>query len=106
MHKKMKEDQYELARKNLWHKGTFLLGEKKIVMASLIRDEDTRPLKVPWWRGKEIYLIGVDVNGNFLLRHCDGSVRYWSHETQSEQKIALSVHEFVSGLIENEEWSA
>ena len=50
-----------------------------------------------------MFLIGVDLDGNFLLRHCDGSVRYWNHETQSEQKIASSVREFVSGLSESEE---
>ena len=99
----MKSDQYELARNNLWLRNTYLSDAKKIIVACLIRDEDTRPLTAPWWKGKEVYLIGVDLDGNFLLRHCDGSVRYWNHETQSEQIIASSVREFVSGLTESEE---
>jgi len=32
-----------------------------------------------WWRGKEVCIIGADLEGNFLLRHCDGTVRYWDH---------------------------
>jgi len=96
-------DQFELARKNLWLRNIFLYGGEKIVLACLIRDEDTRPLKVPWWKRKEVYLIGVDLDGNFLLRHCDVSVRYWDHEAQSEQKIASSVDDLVFELTESEE---
>lgn len=106
MHKEINNDQYEKARENLWFRNTYLYGATKIVLACLIRDEDTRPLKAPWWKGKEVYLIGVDLDGNFVLRHCDGSVRYWRHETQSEKTISPSVREFVSRLSECDEWLA
>jgi hypothetical protein len=99
----MKLDQLDNANKDLWLKNTFNHGDKKIVLACLIRSEDIRPLKAPWWRGKEAYLIGVDVTGNFILRHCDGSVRYWSHEAQADEILAPSVRDFIKGLSEGEE---
>ncbi len=33
------------------------------------------PLVAKWWRGKAVSIVAVDVDGNFFLRHCDGSVR-------------------------------
>ena len=96
----MNPDFTEKARMNLWLKNTYHHNGQKIVLACLIRNEDIRPLKAPWWKGKEVSLIGVDLNGNFLLRHCDGSVRYWAHNSQSEQIIASSVKSFVQGLSE------
>ena len=58
-------------------------------------------LRVPWWRGKEVNLLGVDADGNFFLRHCDGSVRYWVHAEQRDVVVAKSVKEFVSALRED-----
>jgi hypothetical protein len=40
------------------------------------------------------------VDGNFFLRHCDGSVRYWEHKAQADAIIARSVREFLSKLVE------
>jgi hypothetical protein len=54
-----------------------------------------------WWRGKSVTIIGVDVDGNFFLRHCDGSVRYWEHSKQSDCVVAKSVKEFASRLRED-----
>jgi hypothetical protein len=68
----------------------------KIVV--LVRLEDSRPLYVSWWKKKQAYLLGADENGNFLLHYCDGSIRYWNHQTQSELKIAASIREFLKGL--------
>lgn len=59
------------------------------------------PLIAEWWRGKEATIIGADVNGNFFLRHCDGSVRYWDHSKRSDVVVAKSVKEFASGLRED-----
>jgi hypothetical protein len=63
-------------------------------LAFLIREKDWRPLSAPWWRGKEVYVIGGDVDGNFFLRHCDGTVRLWDHRKQSDTIIAKSVRDF------------
>jgi hypothetical protein len=77
---------------------TFVHGGRDIVIVCLIRESDWRPLKAPWWRGKEVYVIGADVDGNFLLRHSDGTVRYWHHQTQTDEVLARSVREFASAL--------
>lgn len=56
------------------------------------------PLVAEWWRGKEVTIIGADVNGNFFLRHSNGSVLYWEHSKRSFVVVAKSVKEFASGL--------
>ena len=95
----MTEDEaVEKARKNLWAKNKIQAGDKTVVVACLIRPEDTRPLHAPWWRGKEVYLIGADIDGNFFLRHCDGTVRLWDHSKQVDEVIAKSVREFATSL--------
>ncbi len=71
-----------------------------MVIACLVREEDWKPLKADWWKGKEVYLIGADLNGNFFLRHCDGSVRYWDHKLQADLVIAQSVRNFAAGIVE------
>lgn len=94
----MEDEALERARKWLFAKRSFRHGDRTLVVACLIRGEDIRPLDAPWWRGKEAYLLGADLNGNFFLRHCDGSVRYWDHSLQKDEIIAKSVREFVSAL--------
>jgi hypothetical protein len=59
------------------------------------------PLIAKWWRGKQVTIIGVDVDGNFFLRHSDGSVRYWEHSKKSDSVVAKSVKEFASKLRED-----
>jgi hypothetical protein len=83
-----------------WHRRIFRHGGREIVVACLIRTADWRPLKAPWWSGKEVSIIGADLDGNFLLRHSDGSVRLWDHRAQNDAVLAPSVREFVAGLVE------
>ena len=59
------------------------------------------PLIAKWWRGKQVTIIGADVDGNFFLRHSDGSVRYWEHSKKSEAVVAKSVKEFTASLRED-----
>ncbi len=47
---------------------------------------------------KEVCIIGADLSGNFLLRHCDGSVRYWDHQSQADVVLAPSIRDFVARL--------
>lgn len=93
-------DPIDRAVRQLHERRTFRHGERSIVIACLIRTDDWRPLKAAWWRGKEAYIIGSDLNGNFLLRHCDGTVRYWDHQLQADEVIVPSVRDFVSGIVE------
>lgn len=69
-----------------------------MTIACLIRTADWRPLTAPWWQGKEACIIGADLDGNFFLRHCDGSVRYWDHRLQADTVVAPSVRVFVSRI--------
>lgn len=94
----MEDEAIERARQALVMKRRFQFDDESLVIACLIRGEDVRPLDAPWWRGKEVYLLGVTIDGNFILRHCDGSVRYWNHAKQADVVIAKSVREFLSAL--------
>ena len=76
------------------------VGEREVEVALLVRTQDWRPVKAEWWRGKEASVIGADLHGNFFLRHCDGSVRYWDHAVGTDTIIARSVREFVASLQE------
>lgn len=67
-----------------------------------MRESDWRPLDAPWWKGKQVSLVGVDTYGNFFLRHPDGSVRWWSHESQVDLVVAKSVGEFAAIVFEGE----
>jgi hypothetical protein len=93
-------DPIDAAIRNLWLRPRFLHGERHIIIACLVRTPDWRPLKAPWWHGKEVCVIGADLEGNFLLRHCDGTVRYWDHRLQVDAVLAPSIRDFVSKLVE------
>ena len=92
-------DSIDKAIDRLWQRRSFRFGDCDLEVACLIRKSDWRPLKAPWWRKKEACIIGVDLNGNFFLRHCDGSVRYWDHQAQADSIIADSVREFLGNLL-------
>jgi hypothetical protein len=61
----------------------------------------TPPLEAYWWRGKQVHIVAVDVDGNFFLRHCDGSVRYWDHSKKEDVVAFKSVKEFASAFKED-----
>jgi hypothetical protein len=83
---------------NLGVQRIFRHNGQVIELACLVRTADWRPLAAPWWRGKEVCIIGADLEGNFLLRHCDGSVRHWRHQTQADVVVAKSVREFAEHI--------
>ena len=83
---------------NFWKRTYALDADRTLTIAFLIRANDWRPLDAPWWAGKQVSIIGADIDGNFFLRHCDGSVRYWSHVKQGDEVIAASVNEFCKRL--------
>ena len=97
----MKQDTQNLtikAIKSLPLKNCYQFENRIIILACLLRQEDQRPLKASWWRGKEVSIIGADIYGNFILRHCGGSVRYWIHSENKEIKIAVSIKSFLLSL--------
>ena len=77
---------------------TFRHDGRTMTIALLVRDADARPLDAPWWRGKQVSIIGVDLDGNFFLRHSGGAVLYWDHRLQTDTVIAPSVREFVERI--------
>ncbi|HEV2611528.1 MAG TPA: hypothetical protein VGU61_14760 [Noviherbaspirillum sp.] len=97
-------DAYENARtKFFWQRCVHLLDGRKSTVAILLRQEDWRPLDAPWWREKQASIIGADIDGNFFLRHCDGSVRFWDHKLQVNIVVAPSVQEFAQMITEGDE---
>jgi hypothetical protein len=91
-------DPIDRALARLWPHRTFRHGERTMTIACLIRTVDWRPLDAPWWRGKEVSIIGVDLDGNFFLRHSGGAVLYWDHRLQTDTVVAPSVREFVERI--------
>jgi hypothetical protein len=59
-----------------------------------------RPLRIDWWRGKQVYLIGEDVDGNYIVRHCSGAVYYFDLNNKKSTEISNSVKDFLSKLTE------
>ena len=94
-------DAIDRALESLHDRRLVSLPDREVIVACLIRKADWRPLKAPWWTGKEVCIIGADTSGNFFLRHCDGGVRYWDHTAGTATTIAPSVMAFCDGLHSN-----
>jgi hypothetical protein len=73
-------------------------GGRRVRVMFLLPESLWRPIKASWWKGKESYLIGGDEHGNYILRHCDGTVRLWDHSHGVDEVLAPSVRTFVDGL--------
>ena len=96
-------DVFEAARTRFfWRRVVQLPGDRWVDVALLLREEDWRPLDAHWWRGKQVSIIGADVDGNFFLRHPDGSVRLWDHKSQADIVVAPSVREFARQITEGQ----
>ena len=91
-------DAFDQAFRQLWHRKMIRVAGKSVALAFLIREQDWRPLSAPWWTGKQVSVIGADVDGNFLLRHSDGSVRYWDHGAKTDTLVAKSVNTFAEQI--------
>ena len=64
---------------------------------------DSPPLKAEWWSGKEVHIIAIDIDGNFFLRHCDGSVRYWNHIKANDIVAFRSIKDFAYSFREDQD---
>ena len=100
----MKQDPLPKAITSLGVRRIFRHDDKVYKIACLLREEDWRPLQADWWVGKEVCIIAADLSGDFFLRHCDGSVRYWNHSAQADSKVAASVRDFVTQLEMDDEF--
>ena len=93
-------DPLDQAVSHLGWRRTFRNGELEIKIACLVRSADLRPLQGSWWRGKEVCVLGADLDGNLLLAHCDGTVRLWDHRARADTVLAPSIRVFVAGIKE------
>jgi hypothetical protein len=84
--------------KKLYLANTFRAGPHEIRLLFLLPETLWRPLKARWWTGKEASIIGGDEHGNYVLRHCDGSVRFWEHSRGADEILAPSVRSFFDQL--------
>ena len=91
-------ESFDRALGRLYAQRIFRYKGRTMTIALLVREADWSPVLAPWWRGKEACIIGADLDGNFFLRHCDGSVRFWDHRLQADIVIAPSVREFVAKI--------
>jgi hypothetical protein len=93
-------DPMEKAIRSLGWRNKVRCDDRVVQIACLVREDDWRPLKAEWWRGKEVCVIGAALDGGFFLRHCDGSVRLWDHNSKIDSIVAPSVREFVARIEE------
>ena len=77
-------DLIDKAISRLGVRNTFPFGDRNLVVACSIRSATGDRSRLSSG-AKRAYIIGADLNGDFLLRHCDGSVRYWHHNTQARR---------------------
>ena len=82
----------------LYLANTFRSGGREIRLLFLLPESLWRPLDARWWKGKEVCIIGGDEDGNYVLRHCDGTVRFWDHGRGSDETVAPSVRSFLDQL--------
>ena len=83
---------------NLGVKGTIQHNGERIRLVCLIRAEDRRPFQAIWYSEKEAYLVAVDENGHFFLRHSGGYIFKLDSITQKEEHIAKSETDFLRSI--------
>jgi hypothetical protein len=92
------ESEEEIVKKavdRLWPYRAFSFGDSEVILAFLLPVPMWRDVRDFWWKGKFASLIGGDWNGNFFLRHSDGTVSYWLQTDRRDTVAAGSVREFI-----------
>ncbi len=83
----------------LFRDDTLPVGDRQVRVLFLLPSTLWRPLRASWWTGKEACIIGGDEQGNYILRHCDGTVRLWDHTRGKDEVLTPSVRAFFNGLV-------
>ncbi|GAA5445413.1 hypothetical protein Misp06_03616 [Microbulbifer sp. NBRC 101763] len=86
------------AIKNLGMIRLIKLGDREIRLAILLKEEDWKHLAAPWWRGKSASIVGVDLDGNFILCKSSGAFILWDHQLSSEIPTSNSLDGMLSKL--------
>jgi len=92
----MNPKQLENSIKNLGIKRVINFNGTVLKLACLLREEDRRPFQAEWWKGKQSYMIAVDDNGHFYLRHCGGYIFKVDPVTKQQEILAKNEEEFLS----------
>lgn len=91
-------DQLNKAIKNLGMIRLLRLENRESRLAILLNKEEWRHLAASWWRGKSASIVGVDLEGNFILCKSSGEFVLWVHQLSSEIHISKNITEFLSKL--------
>ncbi len=89
-------DPIQKAKGDLWRTHNVSIGGSTSQIVLLIPANERIPFEVQWWRKKEASIVAVDIDGNFFLRYCDGSILLLKQGSKSLQMIAKSEKEFIS----------
>lgn len=91
-------EQLKKAIKNLGMIRLLKLESREIRLAILLNKEEWKHLSASWWRGKSASIVGVDLEGNFILCKSSGEFVLWVHQLSSEIYISHNLTEFLSKL--------
>lgn len=94
-------DPFERAMVRLWPHRTFRHSERNMAIACLIRTADWRPLDAPWWRGKEVCIIGADLDGNFFCGIAMGQFGIGITDCRPKQLLHRVCESLLRGLNED-----
>ncbi|MCW8943716.1 MAG: hypothetical protein OQL27_03020 [Sedimenticola sp.] len=91
-------DQLNKAIRNLGMNRLMRLKDRDVYLAVLLRKEEWKHLSAPWWLGKSASIVGVDLDGNFVLRKSSGEFVLWDHKLSNEIAISNSLKGMLSML--------
>ena len=91
-------DRLNKAIENLGMIRLLKLGGRNVRLAILLKKEAWKHLAAPWWRGKSASIVGVDLEGNFVLCKSSGEFVLWDHNLASEIPISKSLDGMLSML--------
>ncbi len=91
-------EQLKKAIKNLGMIRLLKLESREIRLAILLNKEEWKHLSSSWWKGKSASIVGVDLEGNFILCKSSGEFVLWVHQLSSEVHISHNLTEFLSKL--------
>ncbi|GAB2524902.1 hypothetical protein [Microbulbifer agarilyticus] len=74
------------------------LEGRNVYLAVLLKKEAWKHLSAPWWRGKSASIVGVDLDGNFVLCKSSGKFVLWDHKLASEVSISNNLDDMLSML--------
>ncbi|PCJ15437.1 MAG: hypothetical protein COB04_13175 [Gammaproteobacteria bacterium] len=91
-------DQLSKAIENLGMNRLIRVEDREIRLAILLRKEEWRHLSAPWWKGKAASIVGVDLDGNFLLCKSSGEFIIFEREGLKETLTSKNLGGMLSML--------